>query len=590
MNNTPLPPTAGVSSRAPTDSNRLLSSGLEQQRQIRLQAIQTITGLKTEEITQAVVEKITSRPLTNQASATQSADRLPAPGTATQPAPLPTGLTLPASGTPSPGQQQLLTLLAELKNTPTPPQINQADLKIGSKVLSVLTSLPLKQGQLINLSLTAAGDLKIEANSLNISKISAELTQALRESLPNQRPITELMQQLKQIVQNPVLNQALLTPTLRRPLTQVLQQALQVAQKADTPALKQAIAHSGIQFESKLQQATAPVAGAPHTVTASSQAVVQQDLKGLLLNLKHDLEKTTAFAASQATTKGQTSIATSSPPLNTHPPASANNPGTGTNTDKAMIYSPTGRLLNNIPEAKGTEAAPIPNLERGAGASALASTVLGSNTPPDAAKVTGNPMLATTLPAFTSALAQFFGGGVKQAGEFDIKQLRTQMTVLLHRQLLQTLAAITGKQAASLSRQQATGSEGSTLLQWNLELPLRMGEHIVPLFIDIEEKPEQDSEAKSSDTEKTRRWEVRMSFELPDEGSLHAHIRLLQSTVSASLWAEEPGLLAKAKGKLTDLRSNLEKNGITVDKIDCQHGKPPAQANALGYALVDIKT
>ncbi len=591
MNNTLPPSGSGVSPSPKADPNRQLLSSLDQQRHIRLQAIQTRVGLRIGETIQAVIEKVSARTLASQTETNQPT---------TTPSTLATATTsVPASSNPTPAQQQLLTLLAESKNTTTAPQVNQVELKIGAHVISVLTALPLKQGQLIALTLTAAGDLKLLSDPLGTPKISAELTQALRRSLPNQRPVTEFVQQLKQILQNPVLNQVLLTPAIRQPLTQALNLVLQATPVADSPALKNAVANSGIQFENKLRQlslqairpkeapAFAASAGDSSNQTKTAiPAVAQQDFKGLLLNLKQALEKTAALPATQTPGKSQISpTATGQPPPSPHAAAP---------TNKNMVYNPTGRLLatGSSTSIRGTDSRDIAAPERLQPSPALPASALNpaGGVSSDTPKIPANPMSATTLPMFTSALAQFFAGGVKQAGEFDIKQLRTQMTVLLHRQLLQTLASITGKQAMSMGRQQTTGSEGATLLQLNLELPLRMGEHIVPLHLDIEEKPNQDSKTKNNSREKARRWEVRMSFELPDDGNLHAHIRLLQTTVSASLWAEQPGLLAKAKEQLTNLRANLEKNGITVDKIDCQQGKPPEQVNALGYALVDIKT
>lgn len=584
MNN--IPPTSiKVSPTESTNRADAFSPGsqLEQQRQVRLQTIQALVQMRVGDTVEAVIEKVVARPvappLTNQImNQTTSQATTQSSATSITSASLSPGqLQLLAATRQQMGSSLLSTPLSGQQQTPAQTavaQLNQVDLRIAEQKLSVLTPLLVKAGDRIAVTLTPAGELKLQPNTQTTQPLRNTdlLTNALREALPLQRPAAELLQQLKQITSNPVLTQALLSNDLRNPVQQLLNQALSANRVTSPDALRQTLNNSGIQFERKLHQ-QAPAAQSNPT---SATSAITQDLKGQLLNLKQQLETHSAVAnAVAASAKSPANSTSATPP-----------PTTPTHPAQTVTYNPEGRLLDNSGRtAAQPPATPIP-LAKDAPTVATPATGVTPQTSAPAL----NPHMASTLPAFTNAVINLFAGGVKQAGEFDVKQLRTQLTVLLHRQLLQTLASITSKQATSLSRQQVASDTGTPLLHWNMELPLRMGEHVIPLYLTIEEKEHHEPDKKTQNTEKVRRWEVRMSFELPEEGNLHAHIRVINDNVSASLWAEQASLLAKAKEQITSLRSRLERSGVVVDNLDCQQGTPPTQATSLGYALVDIKT
>ncbi len=575
MNNTLPPQLSSHNGGAATPQNNLdsnLINSLDQQRQARIQAIQTLTQIKVGETVAAVVDSISQQPTSTKAAETNPQQL-------------------------SPGQQQLLAAIQkQVAGTNQPatvntPLINQVNLRINQQTVTVATPLPLKVGQPVNVTLTQAGDLKLLTTpSQRVptganAKVQAELTQALRENLPNQRPVSELLQHVSNIVSKPALNQALLSKPLREALSQLLQQPLD-ASNPKPERLREALINSGNYLENRLLQPK-----------AYPDTNVQQDLKGQLLQLKQYLE-TTPSTSQTPTQQAPTPAVGQTPTVGATvgTTAGVTTATTAQTTGKLTtpnVYSANGHLQARGDVASKTAEAPL-NQERmtpeQAGRLAAESTPLPTGSKP-ATESAANPLLATTLPNFTSAMLGLFNSSAGRAGDFDLKQLRTQLTVLLHRQLLQTLAGITSHQANSLLQKQASTETGGTLYHWNIELPIKMGEHLVPMHISVEEKPEyDDNPGTNKKAEKARRWEVRMSFELPDDGNLHAHIRVVNDTVNASLWAEQPQLLEKAKQQLQTLQQRMQKSGVTVEKIECLAGSPPTQANSLGYALVDIKT
>ncbi|GAA5317664.1 MAG: hypothetical protein AseanaTS_28690 [Candidatus Pelagadaptatus aseana] len=193
-----------------------------------------------------------------------------------------------------------------------------------------------------------------------------------------------------------------------------------------------------------------------------------------------------------------------------------------------------------------------------------------------------------TLLAGTPQLAQ-----VKQ--EIPREALIQQLQQLVQ----QSLNKIQYRQLQTLNQQLAQGSELQTgqLQHWHLELPIRYGQEVHALSLQIDEEwrqinedePEQANSEERND-KKVRQWFVKLCFELPEAGYFHAHLTIVQNAVNASLWAENPVTQKKAEQQLNLLKQRLNKDGVEVKSLDCFPGKPPQQSNRLGYALVDIKT
>lgn len=204
---------------------------------------------------------------------------------------------------------------------------------------------------------------------------------------------------------------------------------------------------------------------------------------------------------------------------------------------------------------------------------------------------TGNS--SNTLITLLKTLLQGTPQLVQVKQEIPRKALIQQLQHLVQ----QALNKIQYQQLQSLSRRAAVAEGTPGVNHWQLELPLRFGAEVQPLHLQFNEqwlhhRDEREQSAPSSDEEprKQRKWLVRLSIELPDAGFFHAQLQVINDSVNASLWAEDPTTLKKAQSQLNALHQRLTKAGIDVQSLDCFEGKPNQQDNRLSYSLVDIKT
>jgi hypothetical protein len=180
----------------------------------------------------------------------------------------------------------------------------------------------------------------------------------------------------------------------------------------------------------------------------------------------------------------------------------------------------------------------------------------------------------------------------------DMTQLSAEkLLVLLQHQLQKILGRVQLQQLQALNKQLQSAESGATLQHLQLELPIRHGTELYNLAIHIDEeihyqekKKEEDEEPRDSEREQVRQWQVKLAFDLPQGGRLHAHLSIINESVSASLWAESTQLLSRAREHLTVLRERMVNDGLEVKALDCFAGSPPLAAIELRYNLVDIKT
>lgn len=174
--------------------------------------------------------------------------------------------------------------------------------------------------------------------------------------------------------------------------------------------------------------------------------------------------------------------------------------------------------------------------------------------------------------------------------EPNTKLSAEQIAPQLQQQILQAINKLLYSQLQSITRSQPTG-EGQANQQVQLEIPIRYGHEVHSIQVQLEEDWQQKpKEEEHSSTEMVRKWLVKLAFELPDAGSLHAHITVIQDSVSTSLWADNSETFDELQTSIGQLKQRLEKDGCSVKKIECFPGKPNEENIQLGYALVDIKT
>jgi hypothetical protein len=454
------------------------------------------------------------------------------------------------------------------------PKLQLLQVVVKNQKLLTYTDLPLIKNQPVQLLLKTANQLEVvnhagkPPQNNQPSPQQVTIQQALRASLPPQAsmqpgntptPIqpSEISSSLQTIQLLNQLTQKLGSYSMQPLLAKNVQEALKnAASQLRTPEqlarpnqLKQALKDSGVQLEARVKDLSSAVtAGKAATVTHRQPA---------------------------------------SPLSSTGLPVTAKLPTTP-KSEQAPASPLNGRPLTPVAQQdlKGALLALLNRLQSTTGQTEKSS----GQTPPKPLSPQQNTLmlLLKNLLQGNPQLAQ-----VKQ--EIPREVLLQQLQQLVQ----QSLNKIQYRQLQSLSQQlsQNTDTQVTQAQHWHLELPIRYGQEVHTLSLQIDEDwrqphQEENKEEQNPDNgeKKVRQWFVKLCFELPEAGYFHAHLTIVKESVNASLWAENPATLKKAQEQLNLLKERLNKDGIEVKSLDCFPGKPPQQQNRLGYSLVDIKT
>jgi hypothetical protein len=187
--------------------------------------------------------------------------------------------------------------------------------------------------------------------------------------------------------------------------------------------------------------------------------------------------------------------------------------------------------------------------------------------------------LAQALPAFARDLLGNLGqAGVRQRalsfplpsrllqkmdGEGDLETLLKLAAAAVSR--LQT------HQLSSLAQSQV-GPDGNLLTTWQLELPMRNQQELVPLQMKIQRDEPQKS---SPDERKETLWRVELAFDLEPLGPLQVQVQLARGSLSSQLWAERARTASLIDAELGNLRERLTAAGLHVGELACNQGTPP---------------
>ncbi|MBK5539847.1 flagellar hook-length control protein FliK [Pseudomonas sp. TH05] len=141
-------------------------------------------------------------------------------------------------------------------------------------------------------------------------------------------------------------------------------------------------------------------------------------------------------------------------------------------------------------------------------------------------------------------------------------------------------AAVSRLQSHQLSSLEQTGltDDGRLQTTWQLEIPMRTLQDIVPLQVKFqrEEPVEPEPNEKREEREpKQALWRVELAFDLEPLGPLHVQAQLIQGRLSSQLWAERAYTASLIESHLGSLRERLLASGLTVGDLDCHLGTPP---------------
>ena len=142
------------------------------------------------------------------------------------------------------------------------------------------------------------------------------------------------------------------------------------------------------------------------------------------------------------------------------------------------------------------------------------------------------------------------------------------------------LSRMQSHQLGSLEQTRTT-AEGNQLTTWQLEIPVRTGQDIMPLQVKVqrEDTPEEGKadDKGGSETKESREklWKIELAFDLEPLGALQVQAQLLRGSLSSQLWAERPDSAELISQQLGYLRERLVASGLEVGELACNHGAPP---------------
>ncbi|MHC8399889.1 flagellar hook-length control protein FliK [Pseudomonas sp. MDT1-17] len=142
-------------------------------------------------------------------------------------------------------------------------------------------------------------------------------------------------------------------------------------------------------------------------------------------------------------------------------------------------------------------------------------------------------------------------------------------------------AAVSRLQSHQLSSLEQTGvtDDGRLMSTWQLEIPMRNLQDIVPLQVKFqrEEAPEkeQQNERRDEREPKQQLWRVDLAFDMEPLGPLQIQAQLIKGSLSSQLWAERPYTASLIERNLAELRQRLLASGLNVGDLDCHLGTPP---------------
>lgn len=353
------------------------------------------------------------------------------------------------------------------------------------------------------------------------------IIETIKQHLPKQDGHQRLQQLTLQLAQLPKpLQQQLLPPNTLAAIRPLLAFIHSDKSLANGAMVKQALEHSGITLENKLQQ---------QQPMAADRRIALNQLLGTLTT----------------------------------------NASSSSNSD-------TGITLKALDKWLHTLATPTP---ADAQQTLTQAQVLSTHTPS-----------TTAMPASAAALFKLLGLPLPQTTSLSVPKIIEQQ---LKQLLEQSQSRIQFNQLRSLGLDQGGGdSSAKPLQQFHTELPLRFHEQVFSLHISIQEhaadkdeaSPQHQQEQEQEPSQKERRWQVLLSFDLPNNEKLHTQLYLIKDSVSATLWAESSALCQQTQKEIPILRDQLLAHGLRVDDLTCIQGKPGQQAFELGYNLVDITT
>ncbi len=437
-------------------------------------------------------------------------------------------------------------------------------------LVQAASSQPLPLGSNVAVSQTASGDLAIslqQALSANVA--------ALTRIDTNQLPVGTLLQ--AKVLTSQMLPQGTGQPALYRSLVSVLNNALSgttLTLESPQPLRIGSLLSAVVQGAQALD--FVPLSGRQDQLAISQQLATQQSRQGSLEGLLNALQNLPRNAELPADLRAAVErVLAGMPDL-----AQVSNPKV-----LAQLLHNSGALLEAkllagqnplIPplDMKGSLLRLVAELMPALPASTNLNAILAANT------------LAQMLPSFVrSPLGTLGQVGARTApGGFPLPERLLQRLDgenSLENLLRLAAGAISRLQSHQLSSLEQTGTTADGRLQttWQMEIPLRTLQDIVPLQVKFQrEEPAPDKDEPERKIERDAKkmlWRVELAFDMEPLGPLQVQAQLSEGKLSSQLWATRPFTASLIESHLGSLRERLVSSGLNVGDIDCHLGTPP---------------
>lgn len=204
--------------------------------------------------------------------------------------------------------------------------------------------------------------------------------------------------------------------------------------------------------------------------------------------------------------------------------------------------------------------------------------------------------LASSLPAFVrNALGALNQNGSPRLQQADFPLPSRTLQKLEEEGDLESLLKLAAAAVARLQTHQLSSlvqSEplrgGGQLQTWQMEVPMRTEDALVPLQVRIQHEDRRESQ----DSEQPREslWRIDLAFDLDPLGPLQVQATLAPLGLSSQFWAERESTASLLERELGHLRERLQDAGFTVRELCCHQGRAPqGRRTALEQRWVDEK-
>jgi hypothetical protein len=501
---------------------------------------------------------------------------------------LPLPQTTPATSRPLVVSGDLLKLLTPMEGLITPGKTANAEvlsLKQADQTFQLLLKVTLESGRQTTVQATSTQPLP-QGTSLAITQPSASnlaitVQQAIASSVATltridtaQLPVGTLLQ--GKVLTSQVLPQVPGQPTVFRSMVSLLNTALSgstLSIESPTPLRIGTLLSALVQDTQTLK--FVPLSNRQEQLAVTQQLVSQQSrqgsLDGLIKVLQNlppsDQTSNDLRVAVEKLLAGLPNVQQLSTPKGLAQALASS----GVFLEAKLL---TGQNPTLAPDMKGDLLKLIAQLTPGLPANTNLNAIIAANT------------LVQSMPSFVrSALGML--------GQVSAKPLPTSFP--LPERLLQSqdgendlehllrlaAAAVSRLQSHQLSSLEQTGvtDDGRLLSTWQLEIPMRNLQDIVPLQVKFqrEEAPEKEQphERRDEREPKQQLWRVDLAFDMEPLGPLQIQAQLIKGSLSSQLWAERPYTASLIESNLAALRQRLLDSGLNVGDLDCHLGTPP---------------